>query len=58
MKYQKTFRRTKHGSTKRKSCLIDLLIPFHDEMTGLIGEERALDIVCLAFSNAFDTVCP
>lgn len=35
--------------------MTSMLIPFHDEMTGLIGEERALDIVCPAFHKAFDT---
>lgn len=54
MKYQKTVRRTKHGSTEGKSCLTSLLIPFYDEMTGLIGEKRALDIVCLVFHKTFD----
>lgn len=52
-----TVRRTKHGSTEGKSCLTSLLIPFYNEITSLIGEKRALDIVCLVFHKAFD-ICP
>ena len=32
------------------------LINFYDEMTGLADEGRAVDIVYLDFSKAFDTV--
>jgi len=32
------------------------LINFCDEMTGLVDEARAVDIVCLDFSKAVDAV--
>lgn len=42
---------------KRKSCLTNL-IAFYSEVTGLLDERRAMDIVYLDFSKAFDTVSP
>ncbi|GAB0184566.1 mitochondrial enolase superfamily member 1 [Grus japonensis] len=30
---------------------------FYNEMTGLVDEKRAMDMVCLHFSKAFDTIC-
>ena len=36
--------------------MIDELDKFYDQMTGLVGEGRARDIVYLAFSKAFGTV--
>lgn len=39
---------------KGKSCLAKL-INFYDEMTSLVEEGRAVDIVCLKLSKAFDT---
>jgi len=56
VKYQKIIRRSQHVYTKGKSCFTSLLIPFYNEMTGLVGEERAVDIAYLAFSNTYDTV--
>ncbi|GAB0187731.1 mitochondrial enolase superfamily member 1 [Grus japonensis] len=44
-----------HGFTKEKSCLTNL-IAFCDGMTGWIDEGRAVDVVSLHFSKAFDTV--
>ena len=38
-----------------KSCLTNL-ISFYDEVTGLIDEGNAVDVVCLNFSKAFDAV--
>lgn len=41
--------------TKGNTCLINL-INIYGEMTGLIEEARAVNIVCLDFSKTFDTV--
>ena len=48
-------RSSQHRSTKEKSCFISL-IAFHDIMTGWVDEGRAVDVVYLDFSKAFDTV--
>ncbi|GAB0182767.1 mitochondrial enolase superfamily member 1 [Grus japonensis] len=44
-----------HGFTKGKSCLTNL-IAFCDDMTGWVDEGRAVDVVYLNFSKAFDTI--
>jgi len=55
MEEKKFIRSSRHGFTKRKSCLTNL-IAFYDGMTGWVGEGRAVDVVYLDFSKAFDTV--
>ncbi|KAK4824025.1 hypothetical protein QYF61_009616 [Mycteria americana] len=48
-------RHSQHGCTKGKSCLTNL-ISFHDKVTHLVHEGKAVDVVFLDFSKAFDTV--
>ena len=55
MKDKKVIRNSQHGFTKGNACLTNL-ITFDDKMTGLVDEGRAMDIVCLDFHKAFDTV--
>jgi len=52
---KKFIRSSQHVFTKGKSCLTNL-IAFYDAMTGWVDEGRAVDVVQLNFSTAFDTV--
>ncbi|CAM4604580.1 unnamed protein product [Lepidochelys olivacea] len=52
---RKVIRNSQHGFTKGKSCLTNL-IAFYDEITGSLDEGKAVDVLSLDFSKAFDTV--
>ncbi|CAM4481703.1 unnamed protein product [Lepidochelys kempii] len=52
---RKVIRNSQHGFTKGRSCLPNL-ITFYDEITGSVDEGKAVDVLFLDFSKAFDTV--
>ncbi|CAM5147566.1 unnamed protein product [Eretmochelys imbricata] len=52
---RKVIRNSQHGFTKGKSCLTNL-IAFYDEITGSVDEGKAVDMLFLDYSKAFDTV--
>ncbi|CAM5178145.1 unnamed protein product [Eretmochelys imbricata] len=52
---RKVIRNSQHGFIKGKSCRTNL-IAFYDEITGSVDEEKAVDVLFLDFSKAFDTV--
>ncbi|KAK4826426.1 hypothetical protein QYF61_008959 [Mycteria americana] len=50
IKDKKIIRSSQHGFAKGKSCLTNLII-FYNEMSGLVDEGRAVDIVYLGFDT-------
>ncbi|CAM5177829.1 unnamed protein product [Eretmochelys imbricata] len=52
---RKVIRNSQHGFTKGKSCLTNL-IAFYDEITGSVDEGKAVDVLFLDFSKAFDRI--
>ncbi|CAM4587958.1 unnamed protein product [Lepidochelys kempii] len=52
---EKVIRNSQHGFTKGRSCLTNL-IAFYDEITGSVDEGKAVDVLFLDFSKAFDMV--
>ncbi|CAM5153079.1 unnamed protein product [Eretmochelys imbricata] len=52
---RKVIRNSHHGFTKGKSCLTHL-IAFYDEIIGSVNEGKAVDMLFLDFSKAFDMV--
>ncbi|KAK4823799.1 hypothetical protein QYF61_006521 [Mycteria americana] len=52
---KQVMRPSQHGFMKGRSCLTNL-ISFYDKVTHLVDEGKAVDVVYLDFSKAFDTV--
>jgi len=55
VKDDQSFRPIQHGFMKGRSCLTNV-ISFYDQVTCLVGQGKAVDVIYLDFSKAFDTV--
>jgi len=55
VKHRQGNRPSQHGFMQGKSCLTSL-ISSYDQVTHLVDEGKAVDVVYLEYSKAFDTV--
>ena len=55
LKVNQEIRTSQHGFMSGRSCLTNL-ISFYDKVTHLMDEGKAVKVVYLDFSKAFDTV--
>ena len=55
LKVNQWIKASEHGFTTGRSCLTNL-ISFYDKVTRLVHEGKAVNVVYLDFSKAFDTV--
>ena len=54
LKVNQGIKPSQHGFTNGRSCLTNL-ISFYDKVTPLVDEGKAVHVVYLEFSKAFDT---
>ena len=55
LKVNQGIRPSQHGFTNGRSCLTNLM-SFYNKVTHFVDEGQAVDVVCLDFSKAFDSV--